>query len=111
MDNPLGPETKRDWQAIGAASGLGFTVVGSLLLCVGGGILLDRWLGTMPIFTLIGVVLGLGAAGYSLYELAMLGDPKRGRVQLKSKTDAQTQGDSGSRSRPTDAAKPRGGGH
>ncbi|HMM41391.1 MAG TPA: AtpZ/AtpI family protein [Thermomicrobiales bacterium] len=99
MDNPLGPETKRDWQAIGVASGLGFTIVGSLLLCVGGGILLDRWLGTMPIFTLIGVVLGLGAAGYALYELAMLGDPNRGRVRLKSKTDTRSQGDSGSRSR------------
>lgn len=98
MDNPLGPETKRDWQAIGAASGLGFTIVGSLLLCVGGGILLDNWLGTMPIFTLIGVALGLGAAGYALYELAVLSDPNRGRVRLK-KTDTRSQGESDTRSR------------
>lgn len=98
MDNPLDPKANRDWQAIGAATGLGFTIVGSLLLCIGGGILLDRWLDTMPIFTLIGVALGLGAAGYSLYELAVLSDPNRGRVRLK-KTDAKSQGDSGSRSR------------
>jgi ATP synthase protein I len=47
-------------------------------LCVGGGILLDRWLGTSPILLFVGLVLGLGAAGYSLYELAMLGVPDRG---------------------------------
>lgn len=99
MENPQDPKTKRDWQAIGAASGLGFTVVGSLLLCIGGGILIDRWLDTLPIFTLIGVALGLGAAGYSLYELAVLGDPSRGRVHLKSKSDARSQGESDSRSR------------
>ena len=46
MDNPLGPETKRDWQAIGAASGLGFTVVGRVLFGVGGGKILEGGGGT-----------------------------------------------------------------
>nr|WP_286207071.1 AtpZ/AtpI family protein [Thermomicrobium sp. CFH 73360] len=50
--------------------GLGFSVVSSLVLCIGGGVLLDRWLGTMPLFTLAGVVLGLATASYALYELA-----------------------------------------
>ncbi len=64
------PPLARDWQAIGEALTLGFSVVSSLVLCIGGGVLLDRWLGTAPIFVLIGVVLGLVTAGYSLYQLA-----------------------------------------
>jgi hypothetical protein len=57
----------------------------SLLLCIGGGIFLDRWLDTSPIFTLIGMVLGLITAGYTLYELAVLGSPTQGVVKLPRK--------------------------
>ena len=82
--NPLGTqESQRDWQAVGIASGLGCSVVVSLLLCVGGGILLDRWLGTAPILLFVGLALGLGAAAYSLYELAVLGVPDRGHFGKK----------------------------
>jgi F0F1-type ATP synthase assembly protein I len=83
MENPLGDTNQRDLQAVGAATGLGCTVVVSLLLCIVGGVLLDSWLGTAPIFVLIGVALGLAAAGYALYELAVLGQPDRGRIKLK----------------------------
>ncbi|HEX5165104.1 MAG TPA: AtpZ/AtpI family protein [Thermomicrobiales bacterium] len=83
MEDPLGDTNQRDFQAVGAASGLGCTVVVSLLLCIGGGVLLDNWLGTSPVFVLIGVALGLAAAGYALYELAVLGQPDRGRIKLK----------------------------
>lgn len=83
--NPLGTkETQRDWQAVGAASSLGCSVVVSLLLCIGGGILLDRWLGTSPILTFVGLALGLAAAGYALYELAMIGVPNRGHFGKKA---------------------------
>lgn len=80
-------ETQRDWQQIGAASGIGCSVAVSLLLFIGGGVLVDRWLGTEPIGTLIGVALGLIAAGYSLYELAVMGRPDRGIVKLKRSDD------------------------
>lgn len=83
MGDPLGSYSQRDWQAIGAASGIGCSVVVSLLVCIGGGVLLDRWLGTSPIMILVGMVLGLIAAGYSLYELAVLGNPSKGLVKLK----------------------------
>jgi ATP synthase protein I len=66
----------------GAASGIGCTVVVSLLVTIGGGILLDRWLGIEPIGVLSGVVLGLAAAGYSLYELTTLGNPDRGIITV-----------------------------
>lgn len=75
MENPLGDQ--RDWRAIGTASGLGCSVVASLLMCIGGGILLDRWIGTLPLFTLVGVVLGLATSGYLLYELAMISRPSK----------------------------------
>jgi ATP synthase protein I len=86
LENPLGTGSQRDWQAIGVASGIGCTVVVSLLLCIGGGIFLDRWLGTSPVFTLIGMGLGLATAGYSLYELAVLSDTRKGVVKLRSRT-------------------------
>jgi ATP synthase protein I len=68
----------------------------SLLLCIGGGILLDRWLDTSPIFTLLGMALGLAAAGYTLYELAVLGSQTHGVIKLKPKDSAE-EGNSPSR--------------
>ncbi len=44
-------------------------MVASLVGAIGLGILLDQWLDTTPTFTLIGVAVGLIAAGYELYEL------------------------------------------
>lgn len=67
----------RDIRAIGTAVSLGFSTVASLVVFIGGGVLLDRWLDTMPVLTLIGVAIGLIAAGYQLYELALLGRPDR----------------------------------
>jgi ATP synthase protein I len=77
----LSPRGQQDWRAIGAASGIGCSVVAGLLLCIGGGILLDKWLGTLPIFTLVGVVLGLAVSGYLLYQLAVMNLPKKQSVR------------------------------
>ena len=85
----LSPRGQQDWRAIGAASGMGCSVVASLLLCIGGGILLDRWLGTSPIITLVGVGLGLAVSGYLLYQLAVMNLPskKSVRSQETDRTD------------------------
>ncbi len=45
----------------------------TVILFIGGGILLDRRLDTSPVLTLIGVVLALVAAGYELYEMSRIG--------------------------------------
>jgi len=58
---------------IGIASGLGCSIVASLVVFIVGGIFLDRWLNTSPLLLLIGVGIGLIAAGYQLYELTQLG--------------------------------------
>ena len=67
----------RDLHAIGVASSLGFSLVASLVVFIGGGVLLDQWRDTTPLFTLIGVAIGLIAAGYQLYELTLLGRKDR----------------------------------
>ena len=42
----------------------------SVVLGLGGGLLLDAWLHTSPIFTLVGMVLGVGAAMYTIWDVA-----------------------------------------
>lgn len=74
---PSTPEERRQLGAAGAALGLGCSLVTSIILFVGGGLVLDRIVDTEPIFTLIGVAIGLVAAGYQLYELANIGQPGR----------------------------------
>ncbi|MBX6342502.1 MAG: AtpZ/AtpI family protein [Thermomicrobiaceae bacterium] len=86
-ENPLG--NLRDWRAVGEATGLGCSVVASLILFIGGGVLLDNWIGTLPIFTLVGVVLGLVTAGYLLYELAVSAGSARRRTRPSAREDAE----------------------
>ena len=71
-DGPT-PEQRSQLGAVGAAAGLGCSVVATLVLLIGGGVLVDRALETAPVFTLIGVALGLAGAGYELYELTRVG--------------------------------------
>jgi F0F1-type ATP synthase assembly protein I len=67
---------QQDLRVIGVATGLGCSIVVALVLCIGGGVVLDRQFGTSPILTLLGVALGLAAAGYQLWELAKVGNSK-----------------------------------
>lgn len=67
------PIDRSDVRAAGVAAGLGCSIVASLILLIGGGVALDRWLDTAPVFILIGVALGLAVAGYQLYELTQVG--------------------------------------
>ncbi len=67
----------KDARVVGLATGLGISVVASLIFFIGLGIVLDQWLDLTPILTLIGVALGLIAAGYQLYELVLASDSKR----------------------------------
>ena len=54
----------------GLAMDLGFRMAISVGIGLGGGLLLDNWLRTIPIFTLIGVVLGIGAAMVTIWNVA-----------------------------------------
>lgn len=74
-----GPPDSRikDARVVGLAAGLGLSVVASLIFFIGLGLVLDQWLDTTPLLTLIGLALGLVAAGYQLYELVLASDSRR----------------------------------
>ena len=65
-EGPNGPPSA-NW---GLAFDLGLRLGISVVLGVGGGLLLDSWLRTSPIFTLIGMVVGIGAAMYTIWDVA-----------------------------------------
>lgn len=73
MTDGLTPEDRTELNQVAVASGLGCTIVASIVLTIGGGVLLDAALNTAPLWTLIGVAVGLIVAGYQLYELAQMG--------------------------------------
>jgi ATP synthase protein I len=64
---PPGEPRSANW---GIAFDLGLRLGISVILGLGGGLLLDSWLGTSPIFTLVGMVLGIGAAMYTIWDVA-----------------------------------------
>jgi F0F1-type ATP synthase assembly protein I len=55
------------WQAAALASQFGFAVIGSLVGGVVLGQVIDRWLGTAPVFFLLGLLLGLVLSVYLIY--------------------------------------------
>ena len=65
-------------RAAGVAAGIGCSIVATIILFIGGGVLLDEVSGRTPLFILIGVALSLITAAYQLYELAMIGRTDRG---------------------------------
>ena len=64
---PPSGEPARNW---GLVLDLGMRLGLSVVIGVVAGVLLDNWLGTSPLFTLLGVVVGVGAAMYSIWDVA-----------------------------------------
>ncbi|HET8776982.1 MAG TPA: AtpZ/AtpI family protein [Candidatus Limnocylindria bacterium] len=58
---------KPNW---GLAFDLGLRLGISILIGLGGGLVVDNWLHTSPLFTLIGMVLGIGAAMVTIWNVA-----------------------------------------
>ena len=70
---------RRTMRAVALGAQIGTSIAASIALGLGGGYLLDRWLHTRPVFTLLGVLVGILAAGYTIYELdAQLREPRSG---------------------------------
>ncbi|MDO8750481.1 MAG: AtpZ/AtpI family protein [Dehalococcoidia bacterium] len=51
--------------------GLGWYIAASIILGIVGGWWLDRWLGTLPLFTILGVIAGSGVAFYGVYRMIL----------------------------------------
>lgn len=67
---PNEPDARAPAPNWGIAFDLGLRLGISVIIGLGGGLLLDSWLRTSPIFTLIGMVLGIGAAMYTIWDVA-----------------------------------------
>ena len=55
------------WRALGELSAIGITLVVATVIGLAGGYYLDRWLGTSPWLTLIGLVFGIAAGFVNLF--------------------------------------------
>jgi ATP synthase protein I len=86
MSQGLDPKDFKDYGAIG----LGWSIGVSLVVFILGGVFLDRWLGTTPWLTLIGVALGLVSAGYLLYELTLINRTDRRAGPVARKLEARS---------------------
>jgi F0F1-type ATP synthase assembly protein I len=80
----LDPDENAESRGFGSGYAIvaaGFQLAFAVLLFLGAGILVDRWLQTRPIFTVIGVLVGLGAGMYAfiLRVLAESREPGRER--------------------------------
>ena len=71
---PNGPEPRPAHEANppqwGLVLDLGMRLGLSVVIGVVAGVLLDRWANTSPLFTLLGVAVGIGAAMYSIWDVA-----------------------------------------
>lgn len=77
-----GPVPRRSARAVGDVgrySGYGITWVLTILILAWGGLKLDEWLGTSPLFVLAGALLGVGAGFHALYIRAVVEPANRER--------------------------------
>ena len=64
------PGDPSPWKALGELSSLGFAMVLATIIGLGGGYYADRWLGSSPWLTLIGLGLGIAAGFVILFRSA-----------------------------------------
>jgi ATP synthase protein I len=55
------------WKALGELSSIGITLVVATVIGLAGGYYLDRWLGTSPWLTLVGLLFGIAAGFVNLF--------------------------------------------
>lgn len=82
----LDPKDFKDYSALG----LGWSLVGTLIFCVVGGVLLDQVFDTTPWLTLTGVAIGLISSGYLLYELTLINRSDRQAGPIGRRLAART---------------------
>lgn len=80
------PPSSGEQSAANMAMSFGFAIVIPILLCILGGVALDNWLHTTPLFTLVGAALGLAISGFQLWRLAVAAQAESGGDVDNSKT-------------------------
>ena len=88
-------EKKRSWQSglrdAGPYAGLGLQIAGTLLFFTGGGILIDRWLGSSPWGVLGGTALAFFGLFGLLYRLVKE-TSGRGKTPVKARDESAQKG-------------------
>ncbi len=77
----LEPDESAESRGFGAGYAIvaaGFQLAFAVLLFLGAGLLVDRWLHTKPVFTVIGALAGLGAGMYAFLLRVLAQSPGRG---------------------------------
>jgi len=78
----LEPDESAESRGFGAGYAIvaaGFQLAFAILLFLGAGVLVDRWLHTRPIFTVIGALVGLGGGMY-VFLVRVLAESPRGKA-------------------------------
>jgi ATP synthase protein I len=63
----MAPDEPSPWRALAELSTVGITLVLATVIGLAGGYYADRWLGTSPWLTMIGLGLGIAAGFVSLF--------------------------------------------
>lgn len=72
----MGPAGEPAWKSIGELTSIGMAMVLATVIGLGAGYLADRWLGTSPWLTLIGLGLGIAAGFVSLFRAVKAAERK-----------------------------------
>ncbi|MBI2467428.1 MAG: AtpZ/AtpI family protein [Candidatus Rokubacteria bacterium] len=81
MTDEGSPGSRRWIRQVGVLSGVGLTLVICTVLGLGGGYYLDRWLGTSPWLTLVGLLLGIAAGFVNLFRAVGAFDGEQDRQE------------------------------
>ena len=73
---PRGPARRGAQEDLYRYSGLGCMFAAAVLVFMGLGWLLDRWLGVFPALMVVGALVGAGLATYSIYRKLLERDGK-----------------------------------
>jgi ATP synthase protein I len=63
----MAPGGDSPWKALGDLASIGITLVVATVIGLAGGYYLDRWLGTSPWLTLVGLLFGIAAGFVNLF--------------------------------------------
>jgi ATP synthase protein I len=72
-----GKKEESAWDLLSRYGNLGIELVAAVLIGTGGGYKLDEWLGTTPLFLLIGFFLGSAAGFLNIFRMIASEDKKR----------------------------------